>query len=57
MELDPKDVDLKLKLGHFLLVGNALDQALDLANASIALDGRNATALALKAAVLLKLKG
>ena len=37
-------------------MGNALDQALDLANASIALDGRNATALALKAAVLLKLK-
>ena len=56
VELDPKDVDSKLKLGHFLLLGNALDQALDLANASIALDGRNATALALKAAVLLKLK-
>ena len=56
VELDPKDVDSKLKLGHFLLLGNALDQALDLANAAIALDGRNPNALAFKAAVLLKLK-
>ena len=56
VELDPKDVDSRLKLGHFLLVGNALDQALDLANAAIALDGRNPNAFALRAAVLLKLK-
>jgi cellulose synthase operon protein C len=56
VELDPKDVDSKLKLGHFLLAGNALDQALDQANAAIALDGRNPTALALRAAVLLRLK-
>jgi len=56
VELDPKDVDSKLKLGHLRLVGNALDQALDLANAAIALDGRNPNALAFKAAVLLKLK-
>jgi tetratricopeptide (TPR) repeat protein len=56
VELDPKDVDSRLKLGHFLMVGNALDQALELANAAIALDGRNPNALALRAAVLLKLK-
>jgi cellulose synthase operon protein C len=56
VELDPKDVDTRLKLGHFLLAGNALDQALELANAAIALDGRNPNALALRAAVLLKLK-
>ena len=56
VELDPKDVDSKLKLGHFLLVGGDVDQALDLANAAIALDGRNPNPLALKAAALLKLK-
>jgi tetratricopeptide (TPR) repeat protein len=56
VELDPKDLDSKLKLGHFLMGGNELDQALDLANAAIALDGRNPNALAFKAAVLLKLK-
>ena len=37
-------------------MGDALDQALDLADAAIALDGRNPNALALKAAVLLKLE-
>ena len=56
VELDPKDVDSKLKLGHFLMGGKELDQALELADAAIALDGRNPGALAYKAAVLLKLK-
>ena len=56
VELDPKDVDSRLKLGHFLLAGNAQDQALELANATVALDGRNPNTLALRAAVLLKLK-
>jgi len=55
VELDPKDVDSKLKLGHFLLAGNALDQALDLANAAIALNDHNASALAFRAAVLMRL--
>src|SRR5262245_55694311 len=55
VELDPKDVDAKLKLGRFLMVGNALDQALDLANAAIEIDGRNPSALAVRAAVLLRL--
>ena len=56
VELDPKDVDSRLKLGHFLLAGKALDQALELANAAVALDGRNQNALAFRAAVLLTLK-
>src|SRR5450759_4401127 len=56
VELDPKDVDSRLKLGHFLLAGNALDQALEFANAAVALDGRNPNALALRAAALLRLK-
>jgi cellulose synthase operon protein C len=56
VELDPKDVDSKLKLGHYLLVGGDVDQALDLANAAIALDGRSPNSLAFRAAALLKLK-
>src|SRR5262249_23413367 len=55
VELDPKEIDEKVKLARFTLVGNALDQALDLANAAIELDNRHPNALALKAAVLLKL--
>ena len=45
-----------MKLGHLLLLSNALDPALDQADAAIALDNRNPNALAFKAAVLLKLK-
>ena len=56
VELDPKDVDSKLKLGHYLLVAGDVDQALELANAAIALDDHNPNALALKAAALLKQK-
>jgi tetratricopeptide (TPR) repeat protein len=55
VELDPKDIDAKLKLGRLLLVRNALDQALDLANAAIEIDDHNASALAFHGAVLLKL--
>jgi tetratricopeptide (TPR) repeat protein len=56
VELDPKDIDSKIRLGHQLMVNKELDQALDLVNASIALDGRNPSALALKAGLLLALK-
>ena len=56
VELDPKDIDSRLKLGHFLLLSNALDQAQTLADAALALDERNANAHALKGVVLLRLK-
>src|SRR5262249_38373246 len=56
VELDPNDVEAKLKLGSFLLAVNSLDQALDLADAAIKLDGRNASALALRGAVLVRLQ-
>ena len=56
VELDPKDLESRLKLGHFLMAGNALDQALAQADAAIKLDSRNPNALAFQAAVLLKLK-
>src|SRR5262249_5372022 len=56
VELDPNDVEAKLKLGRLLVAGGALDQALELANAAIKLDGRNASAFTLRGAVLLQLK-
>ena len=33
VEIDPKDLEAKLKLGHYMLASNALDKALELANA------------------------
>ena len=56
VELDPKDVDTRLKLGHFLMAGNALDRALEQANAAFELDRNNPSVLAFRAAVLLKLQ-
>lgn len=55
VELDSKDLDARLKLGHFLLVANALDQALDIANAAVELNSKNANSLALRGAVRIKL--
>jgi tetratricopeptide (TPR) repeat protein len=54
VELDPKDSDAKLGLGHLMLLGNAPDKALELANAALALDDRNPNALAFRGAVQLK---
>src|SRR4051794_34630958 len=55
VELDPKDVEAKLHLARILLGSNALDQALELANAAADLDKGSAAALAVRAAALLKL--
>ena len=46
----------ELKLGHFLMAGNALDRALEQANAAFELDRNNPSVLAFRAAVLLKLQ-
>ena len=54
VELDPKDPDAKLKLGHLMLMGNQLDKALELANAALALDDHNPNALAFRGAVQLR---
>jgi tetratricopeptide (TPR) repeat protein len=56
VELDPKDIDSKLRLGHLMMAGNALDKALDLANSTLGLDNNNANALAFRAAVQLREK-
>ena len=54
VDLDPKDVDSKLKLARLLLYGGATDQALKLVN-DLDQSG-NASVLALKAAIFYKLK-
>ena len=56
VNLDPKDVDAKLKLARLMLYGGATDQALKLVNSFDPTEDANAKVLALKAAVFLKLK-
>ena len=56
VELDPKDISANTSLARIYLFGGALDQALKSANAAGELDPNNAHVLALKAAILLRLK-
>ena len=56
VELDPKNIDTKLRLTRLLLLGNALDEALKLVNAAGELDSRNTGVLTTRAAILLKLE-
>jgi len=56
VELEPTDIDAKLKLAKILLRGRATDDALKLVNAAYDLDNHNADILALKAAILLQHK-
>lgn len=56
VDLDPKNVDTKLRLTRLLLLGNALDEALALVNAAGEVDGRHTGVLTARAAILLKLK-
>jgi tetratricopeptide (TPR) repeat protein len=54
-ELDPKDIEARLRLARFSVLGGALDQALDWVNKASEIDPKNTAALSLKAAILLKL--
>jgi tetratricopeptide (TPR) repeat protein len=54
-ELDPKDVETKLRLARLMLLANALDDALKTVDAAIELDGKHVGARVLRAAVLFKL--
>ena len=56
MELDPKDVETKLKLARLTLLGGATDEALTLVNSLDEGGNGNANVLALKALVFYKLK-
>jgi tetratricopeptide (TPR) repeat protein len=55
VDLAPKDVSARLKLGKLLLLSGSSEEALGLANAGIKLDEGNADLHALKAAVSIKL--
>jgi tetratricopeptide (TPR) repeat protein len=55
VELDPKDIDAKLRLARLMALGNALDEALDLVNAAGELDERHAGVLVTKAVILFRL--
>ena len=54
-ELDPKDINSRLRLAHLALLGGALDQALDWANKAGEIDPKNTAAITLKAGILLRL--
>jgi tetratricopeptide (TPR) repeat protein len=55
IELDPHDVDARIKLGKLLLLAGSLDEALKLVNDSDEVANQNADLRALKAAVLFRL--
>lgn len=56
VELDPKDVPANLALGRLYLLAGDLEHALKAANSATEVEPSNANALALKAAVLFRLK-
>jgi tetratricopeptide (TPR) repeat protein len=55
--VDQSDVDARLRLGRIALLGGGFREALEWANAAIAIADTNPNALALRAAILLKLGG
>ena len=55
LEIQPKDIETTLRLARLMLLGGAMDEALKLSNAASDLDSLNASALALRAAILFKL--
>ena len=55
VQLDPADLEARLRLGRLMLLGNALDDALKLVDAAGDVVNQNAGALAFRSAVALKL--
>src|SRR5262245_6519317 len=55
VQLDPSDLETRLRLGRLMLLGNALDDALKLIDAAGETVNQHAGALAFRAAVYLKL--
>jgi tetratricopeptide (TPR) repeat protein len=55
VQLDPADIETRLRLGRLMLLGNALDDALKLVDAAGDVVNQNAGALAFRSAVSLKL--
>lgn len=55
IELDPNDLEIRLRLAKLALLGGALDEALKLADVAVGQNPADPAALALKAGILLKL--
>jgi putative PEP-CTERM system TPR-repeat lipoprotein len=55
IELDPRDLDTRLRLAKLALLGGALDEALRLADGAVEQNPGDPAAIALKAGILLKL--
>ncbi len=55
VEIDPKDLDAHLRLARLYVLSNALDEAVKEAEAAEKLNARDASVLALRAAIQLKL--
>lgn len=55
-ELDPKDLETKVKLAKLFLLAGAVNEALKSTDAALALEPRSADTLALKAAILFRQK-
>ena len=55
VELDPKNLDARVKLGRLLLAAGQLDKAMEASKAALALNKDDESALTLRAAVLFKL--
>ena len=55
VQLDPADIETRLRLGRLMLLGNAVDDALKLVDAAGDVVNQNAGALAFRSAVALKL--
>jgi tetratricopeptide (TPR) repeat protein len=55
-ELDPKDAKARVQLARLFLIGGALKDALKMSNEATDIEPQNAATLALKAAVLFRLK-
>ncbi len=54
-ELDPKDVDAKLRLARLMVLANSLDEAMKLVDAATLIKANDPSAMAIKAAIQLKL--
>jgi tetratricopeptide (TPR) repeat protein len=54
VELEPNDIDARLRLARIMLLANSLDEALKLVDAALALDENHVRARVLRAAILLR---
>ncbi len=55
LDLDPNNINERVKLAKIQLLGGSLDEALKLANEAYEIDNRNVSVLTLRAAVLFKI--